>query len=71
MQLRLHSTSADGLRAGQEVRISGLSVGQVRALQLRPDALVDVLLWVQARYGPLIGTRSVASLGQEGLMGDR
>lgn len=70
VELRLRSTSADGLRAGQEVRISGLPVGQVRALQLRADARVDVLLWVQARYGPLIGPRSVASLGQEGLVGD-
>lgn len=70
VELRLRSTSADGLRAGQEVRISGLPVGQVRALQLRPDALVDVQLRVQERYASLIGPKSVASLGQEGLVGD-
>jgi phospholipid/cholesterol/gamma-HCH transport system substrate-binding protein len=70
VELRLRSSSADGLRAGQEVRISGLPVGQVRALQLRPDALVDVQLRVQERYATLIGPKSVASLGQEGLVGD-
>jgi len=70
VELRLRSTSADGLRAGQEVRISGLPVGQVRTLQLRPDARVDVLLTVQERHASLIGPRSIASLGQEGLVGD-
>ena len=70
VELRLRSSTAEGLRAGQEVRISGLPVGQVRALQLRPDAHVDVRLRVQQRYAALIGPRSVASLGQEGLVGD-
>lgn len=70
VEFQLRSPSADGLRAGQEVRISGLPVGTVKALQLRPDALVDVQLRVQKRYASLIGPRSVASLGQEGLVGD-
>lgn len=70
VELRLRTSTAEGLRPGQEVRISGLPVGQVRALQLRPDALVDVELRVQERYAALIGPRSVASLGQEGLVGD-
>jgi phospholipid/cholesterol/gamma-HCH transport system substrate-binding protein len=70
VEFQLRSPSADGLRAGQEVRISGLPVGTVKALQLRPDALVDVQLRVQKRYSSLIGPRSVASLGQEGLVGD-
>jgi phospholipid/cholesterol/gamma-HCH transport system substrate-binding protein len=70
VELSLRSTSAEGLRAGQEVRISGLPVGQVRALQLRPDAQVDVRLRVQERYASLIGPKSGASLGQEGLVGD-
>jgi phospholipid/cholesterol/gamma-HCH transport system substrate-binding protein len=69
--LRLRSTDAEGLRAGQEVRISGMPVGQVRALELLPDARVEVQLRVQERYVSLIGPRSVASLGQEGLIGDQ
>jgi phospholipid/cholesterol/gamma-HCH transport system substrate-binding protein len=70
LQLRMLSANAGGLRAGQEVRISGLPVGQVRHLQLLPDARVAVELQVERRYASLIGPKSVASQNQEGLVGD-
>jgi phospholipid/cholesterol/gamma-HCH transport system substrate-binding protein len=70
LQLQLLSVNAGGLRAGQEVRISGLPVGQVRHLQLLPDARVAVKLQVERRYASLIGPKSVASQNQEGLVGD-
>jgi phospholipid/cholesterol/gamma-HCH transport system substrate-binding protein len=70
LQLRLISRTAGGLRPGQEVRISGLPVGQVRHLQLLPDARVAVQLEVERRYASLIGPQSVASQNQEGLVGD-
>lgn len=70
LQLRLISRHAGGLRAGQEVRISGLPVGQVRHLQLLPDARVAVQLQLERRYASLIGPKSVASQNQEGLVGD-
>lgn len=70
VQLRLTSPHAAGLRAGQEVRISGLPVGQVRSLKLQADASVAVLLQVQQRYAALIGPKSVASQNQEGFVGD-
>lgn len=70
LQLRLISGNAVGLRAGQEVRISGLPVGQVRHLQLLPDARVAVQLQVERRYASLIGPKSVANQNQEGLVGD-
>jgi len=67
---RLNSGDATGLRPGQEVRISGLPVGQVRHLQLQRDASVAVQLQVEKRYASLIGPRSVASPSQEGFVGD-
>lgn len=70
LQLRMISGNAGGLRAGQEVRISGLPVGQVCHLQLQPDARVAVQLQVERRYASLIGPKSVASQNQEGLVGD-
>ena len=70
VQLRLTSPNAGGLRAGQEVRISGLPVGQVRHLQLQGDASVAVQLEVEQRYAALIGPNSVASQNQEGFVGD-
>lgn len=40
--LQLTSRHAGALRPGQEVRISGMPVGQVTAMQLQPDASVHV-----------------------------
>lgn len=67
---RLNSGDATGLRPGQEVRISGLPVGQLRSLQLNPDARVSVLVEVAQRYAHLIGPASVARQAQEGFVGD-
>ena len=69
--VQLNTRNAAGLRAGQEVRISGLPVGKVKALALQPDASVRVELQVAERYSDLIGPRSVASKGQEGFVGDQ
>lgn len=70
ISLQLLSRNAEGLRSGQDVRISGIPVGKVRALQLQPDAQVKVTLALHERYARLVGPKSVASLGQEGLIGD-
>lgn len=69
--VHLITRNAAGLRAGQEVRISGLPVGKVKALALQPDASVTVELQLAQRYADLIGPRSVASQGQEGFVGDQ
>ncbi len=69
--VHLITRNAAGLRAGQEVRISGLPVGKVKALALQPDASVKVELQLAQRYADLIGPRSVASQGQEGFVGDQ
>jgi phospholipid/cholesterol/gamma-HCH transport system substrate-binding protein len=70
LNLELLIGNATGVSAGQDVRISGLPVGQVRSINLRPDARVQVQLQVAERYASLVGPRSVASQGQEGFVGD-
>ena len=70
LNLRLLINNAAGMRVGQDVRISGLSVGQVRSISLRPDAKVEVRLEVAERYASLVGPHSGASQGQEGFVGD-
>lgn len=69
--VQLSTRNSAGLRAGQEVRISGQPVGTVQSLKLQPDASVTVNLKVAERYARLIGPRSVASQGQEGFVGDQ
>jgi phospholipid/cholesterol/gamma-HCH transport system substrate-binding protein len=70
-RLQLSSRHAGGLRAGQEVRISGMPVGKVTGLQLLPDARVAVQLQVERRYAALIGPKSAARQNQDGLVGDQ
>jgi ABC-type transporter Mla subunit MlaD len=70
VRLRLISSNATGLRPGQEVRISGMPVGQVQRLKLQPDAAVAVEVEVANRYAALIGPNSIARQAQEGLVGD-
>jgi phospholipid/cholesterol/gamma-HCH transport system substrate-binding protein len=70
LNLQLLISNATGVSVGQDVRISGLPVGQVRSIVLRPDARVQVQLQVAERYASLVGPRSVASQGQEGFVGD-
>ena len=59
--LQLTSRHAGALRPGQEVRILGMPVGQVTAMQLQPDASVHVQRQVAKRYAALIGPKSAAS----------
>lgn len=70
VRLQLSSRHAGGLRAGQEVRISGMPVGTVTDLRLQPDARVAVQLQVERRYAALIGPKSAARQNQDGLVGD-
>jgi ABC-type transporter Mla subunit MlaD len=70
LNLRLQIQNASGVRVGQDVRISGLPVGQVRDISLRPDARVLVQLQVDEPYAALVGPGTVASQGQEGFVGD-
>ena len=59
-----------GLSSGQEIRLSGLPIGQVGSLTLQNDASVRVELNIDQRKAALVGERSRASLGQVGLIGD-
>ena len=59
-----------GLSSGQEIRLSGLPIGQVGSLTLQNDASVRVELNIDQSKAALVGERSRASLGLVGLIGD-
>ena len=67
----LLASDISGLHSGEEVRISGFPVGQVGALELKPDARVRVQLRIEQSKARLIGPGSSARLDQEGFVGDR
>lgn len=60
---------ASRLKAGQDVRISGVPVGSVKAVKLNPDNSVDVAFNVNKRYQLYTSTRAVVRY--ENLVGDR
>jgi phospholipid/cholesterol/gamma-HCH transport system substrate-binding protein len=62
-------TDASRLKAGQDVRISGVPVGTVNKVKLNPDNTVDVAFDVNKRYQLYTSTRAVVRY--ENLVGDR
>jgi phospholipid/cholesterol/gamma-HCH transport system substrate-binding protein len=62
-------TEASRLKAGQDVRISGVPVGTVKAISLEPDNSVDVEFDVNEKYQLYTSTRAVVRY--ENLVGDR
>lgn len=62
-------TEASRLKAGQDVRISGVPVGTVKAISLEPDNSVDVEFDVNDKYQLYTSTRAVVRY--ENLVGDR
>lgn len=70
LNLTLVARNADGLKAGQEVRISGLQVGQLKSLTLNTNAKVTVRLQVAEKYAHLVGPKTEASQAQVGFVGD-
>jgi phospholipid/cholesterol/gamma-HCH transport system substrate-binding protein len=68
---KYHATFTDAarLKAGQDVRISGVPVGTVDSLKLNPDNTVDVAFQVDKKYQLYTSTRAVVRY--ENLVGDR
>src|SRR6476646_4262048 len=62
-------TDASRLKAGQDVRISGVPVGSVNKVSLNPDNTVDVAFDINNRYQLYTPTRAVVRY--ENLVGDR
>ncbi|HEV7853242.1 MAG TPA: MCE family protein, partial [Mycobacterium sp.] len=68
---KYHATFTDAarLKAGQDVRISGVPVGTVGSLKLNPDNTVDVAFQLDKKYQLYTSTRAVVRY--ENLVGDR
>src|SRR3954452_1566013 len=62
-------TDASRLKAGQDVRISGVPVGSVNKISLNPDNTVDVTFDINKRYQLYSSTR--AAVRYENVVGDR
>ena len=63
--------SVSGLKVGNNVRFSGINIGTVDGIELITDSSVRVRLVIRKEMQQFIKTDATASIGSDGLMGDK
>ena len=63
--------SVSGLKIGSNVRLGGIDVGTVDGINLVTDTTVEVQMIIQKKVQKFIKKDAKASIGSEGLMGDK
>lgn len=70
IELRFQAESANELRPGMQVRLSGLPIGKVSAVQLDDTARVQVSMQIDADYNRFLGAGTRAVKARDGMFGD-
>lgn len=63
--------NVSGLRSGNTVRFSGIDVGTVESVTILNDTLIEVTLLIDEDIQAFIKKNAVASIGTDGLMGNK
>lgn len=63
--------NASGLKVGNNVRFSGINIGTVDRIEFLSDSAVSVHLIIKEEVQKYIKIDAVASIGSDGLMGDK
>jgi phospholipid/cholesterol/gamma-HCH transport system substrate-binding protein len=69
--LRAQFKTVSGLKVGNNVRFSGINIGTVNEIELITDTSVMVELIIKKSVQQFIKTDARASIGSDGLMGDK
>jgi phospholipid/cholesterol/gamma-HCH transport system substrate-binding protein len=69
--LKSQFKTVTGLKIGNNVRFSGINVGTVSEIELLTDSAVVVKLVIKEEVRHFIKTDAKASIGSDGLMGDK
>lgn len=64
-------SNVQGLMAGNNVRFSGINVGTVKRVEILNDSVINVIMSIQKNARPYIRKNAVASVGTDGLMGNK
>lgn len=70
-QLKSKFKTVSGLKIGNNVRFSGINIGTVSEIALVNDSSVVVILTIQEDVQKFIKTDAMASIGSDGLVGDK
>ncbi len=71
IRLKSKFKTVSGLKAGNNVRFSGIDIGTVREIELMTDTAVMVDLVIKKEVQQFIKSDATASIGSDGLMGDK
>lgn len=69
--LRTTFSEINGLTNGNNVRYAGIDVGTVDKIEMKNDTTVSVIMIVDEKYKNFIRQNSLASVGTDGLMGNK
>ncbi|MDN3677810.1 MlaD family protein [Flavobacterium paronense] len=69
--LRSEFKNVSGLKQGSNVRLSGINIGTVNKITFISDSLVLVKLLIKKDVQKYIKTDAIASIGSDGLVGDK
>ncbi|HXD78561.1 MAG TPA: MlaD family protein [Puia sp.] len=70
-ELRARFTNVGGLTTGDNIRFAGIQAGTVRHITLKDDSTIEVTLLIDKALRPYIRKNALASIGNEGLMGNK
>jgi phospholipid/cholesterol/gamma-HCH transport system substrate-binding protein len=70
-KLKARFSTVSGLKEGNNIRFSGINIGTIDAIELITDSSVLVEMVIRKNVQQFIKTDAVASIGSDGLMGDK
>ncbi len=70
---RLHANfqQVSGLRIGNNVRLMGVTIGNVQSINIMSDTSIQVTMLIEDDMRRFIRTDAIAKVGSDGLVGDR
>ncbi|MDO8367507.1 MAG: MlaD family protein [Saprospiraceae bacterium] len=70
-ELKAHFRDVNGLLVGNNVRFSGIDVGSVQSIRIVNDTVIEVTLNLNREIKSFIRNNAEASIGTDGLIGNR
>lgn len=71
IHLKTQFNNVSGLKVGNNVRFSGINIGTVEQIEFISDSAIAVDLIIREEVQKYIKTDAIASIGSDGLMGDK
>jgi phospholipid/cholesterol/gamma-HCH transport system substrate-binding protein len=69
--IKASMTSVNGLMPGNNVRFKGIDVGTVKEIAIAGDSSIIVVMVIDDKLKPYIKQNAIASIGTDGLMGNK